>query len=139
PNAETSYGYGTEAQADAYCAHLNARRVTNCYHASPVTDPALSTRLDEDGSEGGSLGFDLEDALGDRETTVGQLYTAVDLGACDWAGWYPLVRVLPDGTVHIIDAVLGDVDLSSDEYVLIDVRDGRVSRAGTGHESDAAA
>jgi len=69
---------------------------------------------------------------------IGQQYTPELAASVEWSTSYPLVTVHEDRTIGTIDAVV-HADDPSDEWVLIDVQDGRVYRCGTGHECDAAA
>jgi hypothetical protein len=39
-NTAALYGFGTGAEAEKYCAHLNRGRGTNCWQAEEITDPA---------------------------------------------------------------------------------------------------
>ena len=57
-NLQAEYGYGTEAQAEAYRARLNAQREINCYERELVEDAETIEWI-----EGGNEGFDLA-ALG---------------------------------------------------------------------------
>lgn len=69
---------------------------------------------------------------------LGATYSDAVAQAIEWGEYYPVVSVAPDGSVGTIEGVVGPEDDWSD-LLLVDVQDGRVVRAGTGHESDAVA
>ena len=39
-NTPAQYGFGTAAEAEKYCAYLNRGRMTHCWQAEQITDPA---------------------------------------------------------------------------------------------------
>jgi len=64
-NAQALYGYGTAADAAAYCDAINAGREINLYAAAALTDDeAIALRLE--GCAAGNEGFDLADELAAR-------------------------------------------------------------------------
>jgi len=64
-NAQALYGYGTAADAAAYCDAINAGREINLYAAAALTDDeAIALRLE--GGAAGNEGFDLADELAAR-------------------------------------------------------------------------
>ncbi len=73
------------------------------------------------------------------EHLIGEDYTTELVEEVEFGDRWPLVTVHPDGTVGTIDEIVSAYDSDADRWVLIDVQDGRVVRAGTSHENDAAA
>lgn len=57
-NTQTLYGFGTEAEADEYCDHLNEARSINHYAAVPLADDALPDHIED-------MGFSLSVAIAD--------------------------------------------------------------------------
>jgi len=57
-NSETQYGYGTEAEAEAWADVLNRGREINLYAPEPVEDAEMCRRLDD-----GQGGVNLADEL----------------------------------------------------------------------------
>lgn len=57
-NTQAMYGWGDDAEADAYCDFLNRNRDINVYGWSEVTDAAEVARHDSNGE-----GVNLADAL----------------------------------------------------------------------------
>lgn len=74
----------------------------------------------------------------DLDLLVGRPYSSAILNAYDWRTAYPLVAVDATGVVGAITGIVYADDPDT-AWTLIDVQDGRVRRAGTGVESDAAA
>lgn len=57
-NSQTLYGWGDDAEADAYCDYLNRKRDINVYSWQQVTDPEEITRKAD-----GQVGVNLSDEL----------------------------------------------------------------------------
>lgn len=57
-NSQAMYGWGNDAEADAYCDHLNRKREINVYSYAEITDSAEIAKRDGNGE-----GVNLFDAL----------------------------------------------------------------------------
>lgn len=57
-NSQAMYGWGDDADADAYCDHLNRKREINVYGWTQITDADEIARLDN-----GGAGVNLADEL----------------------------------------------------------------------------
>ena len=63
-NSQTLYGWGSDAEADAYCDHLNRNREINVYSWAVITD-ADEIALRDDGETGVNLADELQ-AIADQ-------------------------------------------------------------------------
>ena len=63
-NSQTLYGWGSDAEADAYCDHLNRNREINVYSWAVITD-ADEIALRDDGETGVILADELQ-AIADQ-------------------------------------------------------------------------